>query len=475
MMQKLGAKIDSDEPDTQVLKDSSDGPPIQVIHDMAHSVKCVRNSWAKIKILKNSKGQEIDWNYIVKLYDLQCKEELVAANKLTSKHIHFENHKMKVVLATQIFSRSVAKSLKFCREVLKLPAFLNSKPTEEFLIIMNDTFDLLNSRSSKGIKFKGPLRLSNQEDWLPFFNEAREYLAGLTNGVTGAIMVKTDPKKTGFLGIICNIIAVIEIYKANVLHGPLDYLLTYKLSQDHLEHYFGIVRSRLGANNNPTPLHFRYIYRRLLLGVTNSIVSHSNVLLQDNSEIIGIIPSTCDKIDYVIDNYNMSDIDFDFINNSTISNFKKNVLEYIGGFVVKKICLKMYCENCCDAITGTPPETLVNLIKLKDYGNLMTYPSQLVCKVIEFSEQIIVKEIRTTNWLSKPFFFDFLCVKIVKSYMESNKIVLLDCNHNYELYKKIVACYTSIKLKHHIKLENEKMKKKRLRNKLCRAVINYHE
>ena len=265
------------------------------------------------------------------------------------------------------------------------------------------------------------------------------------------------------------------MFKINVLNGPLDYLLTYKLSQDHLEHYFGLVRSRLGANNNPTPLHFRYIYRRLLLGVTNSIVSHSNVLLQDNSEVVGLIPSTNNKINYVIDNYNLSDIDFDFINNSTISNFKHNVLEYIAGFVVKKISLKISCDTCCDFITGSQPKTLVNLIKLKDYGNFMTYPSNFVLKVIEVSEKIIGQEVKTNNWLSKPYFFDFVCVKIVKSFMERTDLFILNCNHNYDLYKKIVSCYASIKLKHHSKLENEKLKKKRLRNRLCRTVINYHD
>ena len=74
---------------------------------------------------------------------------------------------MKVNLAVQIFSRSVAKSLKFCREVLKLPEFSESEPTEEFLLVVNDIFDLLNSRSPK---CSAPLRESNQQFWTTYLS-----------------------------------------------------------------------------------------------------------------------------------------------------------------------------------------------------------------------------------------------------------------------------------------------------------------
>ena len=141
---------------------------------------------------------------------------------------------MKVNLAVQIFSRSVAKSLKFCREVLKLPEFSESEPTEEFLLVVNDIFDILNSRSPKGIKCRAPLRESNQQYWSPCFEKTKEFFMGLTNGHTDKSLVRNDPKKAGFLGIICNIEAHKKIFTNVVLNGPLHYLLTYKLSQDHI-------------------------------------------------------------------------------------------------------------------------------------------------------------------------------------------------------------------------------------------------
>lgn len=93
-------------------------------------------------------------------------------------------------------------------------------------------------------------------------------------------MVGDDRRKTGFLGILSNIHAVQEIFKLVVTNGPLSYLCLYKLSQDHLEHFFGLIRARYGANTNPTPYQFKKTFRQILLGVTGSIVENANVLLK---------------------------------------------------------------------------------------------------------------------------------------------------------------------------------------------------
>ena len=239
MMQKLGACINGDNPDTRILREL-DCPPIEVLFDMIHNIKNVRNSWGSIKILKNWEGKIIDWNYIVKLHELQCVERLRAANKLTNKHVYYENYKMKAIYAIQVFSRSVGRSLKFLREVDKREEFQGSEATEEFLYIMNDIFDAMNSRSSKGYKYQAPLRECNKDDWLQLFVKTHIYIYELRNGVTGDRMCTDDPKKTGFLGIICNIVAVERIFRQHVENGPLFFLLTYKLCQDFLEHFFGL-------------------------------------------------------------------------------------------------------------------------------------------------------------------------------------------------------------------------------------------
>jgi len=45
----------------------------------------------------------------------------------------------------------------------------------------------------------------------------------------------------------------------------LNYLLTFKLNQDHLEIFFSALRSRGGFNNNPNAQQFKAAYKRLMV------------------------------------------------------------------------------------------------------------------------------------------------------------------------------------------------------------------
>lgn len=55
---------------------------------------------------------------------------------------------MKVKLAVQVFSSSVSKALNFLRTIVKLPEFSDSLATERFCLIMNNIFDIFNSRQA---------------------------------------------------------------------------------------------------------------------------------------------------------------------------------------------------------------------------------------------------------------------------------------------------------------------------------------
>jgi hypothetical protein len=58
-----------------------------------------------------------------------------------------------------------------------------------------------------------------------------------------------------------NIFCLYEEYNCQ----GLDYLLTFKLSQDFLETFFCAVRARGDFNNNPNVLQFQSAYKRLLI------------------------------------------------------------------------------------------------------------------------------------------------------------------------------------------------------------------
>ena len=88
---------------------------------------------------------------------------------------------MKVRFAVQVLSR-VSKSLWFCRAHLKLKQFEYSNATEEFILIMNDIFDLFNSNNKYCNTFyplKNALSEENKEDWIHTFQRCEEYILGL--------------------------------------------------------------------------------------------------------------------------------------------------------------------------------------------------------------------------------------------------------------------------------------------------------
>ena len=54
--------------------------------------------------------------------------------------------------------------------------------------------------------------------------------------------------------------AVKNIFKHFVDNGPLNYLVSSKLSQDHLETFFGRIRARLGLNNQTVPQECKLLF-----------------------------------------------------------------------------------------------------------------------------------------------------------------------------------------------------------------------
>ena len=90
--------------------------------------KLARTVLADIGIIKDSYNGIIKWDFIVKLHQIQAKDILHLGNKLKRPHIKWQNPKMKVKIAAQTLSASVAAATNFL-SYLKMPDFENSVPT----------------------------------------------------------------------------------------------------------------------------------------------------------------------------------------------------------------------------------------------------------------------------------------------------------------------------------------------------------
>lgn len=107
----------------------------------------------------------------------------------------FRNNIMKVKLATQALSKSVATALKFCREDAKLSAFENSEATETFLLNMNNLFDIFNSRNMKQFDFKQPLNSRNKDMIFDFLDKMTKYIRGLKIKNSTKRKIKEDERQ----------------------------------------------------------------------------------------------------------------------------------------------------------------------------------------------------------------------------------------------------------------------------------------
>lgn len=132
-------------PSNEQSRFTSTDNEVFVFPDPVHMLKVVRNTFAHHKLF-DPEDREVNFKYVVALYEVQKEVGLNLRNKLQSEHIDYKRRSMNVRLAAQLLSRSVADDIDHCREVLRIEEFAGSEATSRFIRIMNDAFDLLNSR-----------------------------------------------------------------------------------------------------------------------------------------------------------------------------------------------------------------------------------------------------------------------------------------------------------------------------------------
>lgn len=148
---------------------------VSLMLDPPHMLKLVRNTLGDKKQLIDSDGNTVSWHYIEELHRLQEKEGLHLAIKLRANHINWVKNKMKVSLAIQLFSNSVADALEET-SALEIKAFWGCCANVKFIRLMNRLFDIMNSRSMAQSGWKKPISVLNYGEIYHFLTEARRYI-----------------------------------------------------------------------------------------------------------------------------------------------------------------------------------------------------------------------------------------------------------------------------------------------------------
>ena len=125
-LKKLGAVI----PSVSSFKHPSMEHDVFVTLDPVHMLKLGRNAFGTYRRFKSAAGT-IDYKYIEDLVNLQESTGVRLANKLTKRHLNWNNMKMKVKLATQLLSSSVADALTYLKNATSTIKFI--REVREFI------------------------------------------------------------------------------------------------------------------------------------------------------------------------------------------------------------------------------------------------------------------------------------------------------------------------------------------------------
>ena len=348
-------------------------------------------------------GNVINWGYVVSLDDLQRKEGIRLGTKVRKAHMEWQKQKMKVNLAAQVISSSVADAIAYCDSGLHLPEFAGCEGTVRFLRMFDQIFDLLNSRNPLGKGSKAPMSRANAERWAQTVNDAESYIVGLKDNK--GVLLTQGKRKTAFVGFLVCVRSARNIFGELVGRpdAPMRYLLTYKLSQDHIELFFSAVRARGGFNNNPTSMQFQAAYKRLLM--RHSIKATGNCITRDESRILDILRDSSSETDTVVScsavnlarRYDMLDMPAcaavaehsysDMPHVVHHSEYKEAAVAYIAGYVVNMAKKRVGCERCQEALVAENAERH-NFVVFKSRGGLQQPSPSVVAICLEAEKSV---------------------------------------------------------------------------------------
>lgn len=498
MVKELGASMDFENLKPSFINPADNSKNIKVLLDICHMVKLIRNVFASKQLMYNSNNEPIRWSYIIELEKIQTEEGLVLANKLSPSHIQWFRQKMKVKLAVQTLSLSVAKALSFLEHDLKNKTFQGAGPTVEFITIINNCFDVFNSRNLLSKGFQKPLSKDNFFQMFETLNHAAGYIRGLKITVNGNSILSTK-SHTGFLGFLIAIQNIQELFEELVMEkNYISFLMSYKFSQDHLEMFFCAVRSRNGHNDNPSARQFEAAYKRLLSHIDIKISKNANATEQEKIDILRA-PSTkksdpfpnINNINPHISKLNVElekimddemvngfdDDDEDFFNDNEIvhqdislNRYIENIVIYIAGFVKRSLKKKIKCEHCLIVLDDETYMDQMNTAFLvrKNRGGLEIGSKDLVeiCRIAEKSFCFHKSNLFQKNSFEKIVLYSMRQVS-TDTFKNMNDHIINQCpfdNHRTILIKSILFEYLKIRFHRTASITTQKLRENYKRN-----------
>ena len=232
------------------------GEDIYFMYDSPHLLKSVRNNFMKYNI--SIDNDTAKWHYIRSFYEKDKKMSIRLAPRLTDKHIYCNTFdKMRVCMATQVFSRTVAAGIDTHSSLGSLPE--DAAATAAFINKMDMLFDLFNSNNINHYK----------SSKCAFTEYSLEQLSDLDNWIRSWKVLGGQTSLPCVEGWKLNISSLKRLWSDLSTKYGYKFILTNRLNQDCLENFFSSVRNSGGNNESPTAPQFMNLIKNL---ITNNIM-----------------------------------------------------------------------------------------------------------------------------------------------------------------------------------------------------------
>lgn len=259
------------------------------------------------------------------------------------------------------------------------------------------------------------------------------------------------------------------------------YICTCNLNQDPLEMYFSCIRQRGGWNNNPSAAQFRLAYRKTLVHAAVLGSQRANVQAQLEgitlSSSQGQRRSACSHEDshdnpaLIPTVSQQAALDHDYFH---LSEFSREVVQYIGGYVVRSITKQLHCTECAGLLVSDNITSL--LAALKDNGGLIE-PSRLVHIALQVSENIIRRNSHNANLRAHA-----LTLKAFSNFAQQHSYLFEGLEHYCDnpshitnLIRVVIHKYVVLRLKAIARRISEENKGLYIRHKLTKQVLFAHQ
>ena len=264
------------------------------------------------------------------------------------------------------------------------PEFIGSEKTTEFIRIVDKLFDLMNSKTAAAKGYKHPMNLCNFESRKEWLLDTKKYLEALKDNKGQPLCM--GRRKTAWVGFMVTIDSVLNIVEC-LLKGPesFRYVLTFKMSQDHLEMFFSRVCRRGGWNTNPNCLQFKWALRCILM--RNSIMPSKNANVSVAEPVNNVFQAPSAAVRHT--NEQMQRF-AELL--SEPSEFHDHILHYMAGYITRHVVQDCKCTQCCLALqrdSSSEPTTQFSLLTTrKDRGGLIK-PREDVFRIIQTTDKIL--------------------------------------------------------------------------------------